>query len=343
MMTGLERYRRVCVIGAGAVGGVLAFKLSRAGFSVTVVDVGEQLRAIRLNGLTYVSIAGDRQVENVRAISQVADAGPQDAVVLAVKSHDLELATHGIERLFHPETIVLTLQNGIPWWYFEGTDGPHRNRSLATLDAKGVLRHRIEAHRIIGTVALIAVELAGPAVARHIEGNRFVIGELDGRNTERLRSLQEALSAAELKCHVTNDIRGEIWLKALGSVSFNPISALAHATFTDICSLPESRDLARQLMEEAHQVGERLGVHFRKTVDERLRGAEAVGAHKSSMLQDVEAGRPLEIEALIGAILELSRISGTPAPATQAIYACVKLLNSSIMANRVGVAPATWR
>ncbi len=334
---GKPKPTRVCVVGAGAIGGLVAAKLALAGNIVTVIDVGPHFAAIRDKGLRLIGEDGKETVAKVKAAETPAEAGPQDVVILAVKAHYLEQVARGVEAMLEPETVILTVQNGLPWWYFQRLGGPYDGRALQSLDPTGVLAKTIDAKRIIGCVVYPAAAVPAPGVIRHVEGDRFPIGELDGRISDRAKWLHDVLVAAGLKSRVLPDIRSEIWLKAWGNLSFNPISALAHAPLVDICQFPETRKLAGTMMREAQEVAEKLGVTFRHTVEKRIEGAEAVGAHKTSMLQDVEAGRSLETEALIGSILEMARLTNTPAPSIEAIYACVKLLNRMMLVEHSGV------
>ncbi|MGB7540384.1 MAG: 2-dehydropantoate 2-reductase, partial [Burkholderiales bacterium] len=223
-------------------------------------------------------------------------------------------------------TMVVTTQNGLPWWYFQNFSGPHRGYRLKTADANGVIEQNIEARRIIGCVVYPAGEILSPGVVKHLEGDRFPVGELDGSESERVKQVSEVLAAAGLKAPVLADIRSEIWLKLWGNMSFNPISALTHATLVDICQEPATRALAADMMREAQAIGEKLGVTFRVPLDKRIAGAEKVGKHKTSTLQDVEAGRPVEVDALIGSVIELGELTGTPTPAIRAVHALLKLL-----------------
>ncbi|MEK7244465.1 MAG: 2-dehydropantoate 2-reductase [Pseudomonadota bacterium] len=322
---------RICVVGAGAIGGLMAAKLALAGNPVTVVDVGRHLAAIRDKGLKLIWENGKEYIAKVKAVASLAEAGPQDLVILAVKAHFLDQAARDLEAVLEPETMVMTVQNGLPWWYFQRLGGAHDGHTLESLDPSGVLARKIAPERIIGCVVYPAAAVVEPGVIRHVEGDRFPIGELDGRETERVKTVHDVLVAAGFKSRVLADIRSEIWLKAWGNLSFNPISALSHATLADICRFPETRQLAGEMMKEAQAVAEKLGVAFRHSIDKRIEGAEAVGAHKTSMLQDVEAGRSLETEALIGSILEMAKLTGTHAPSIQAVYACVKLLNRTML------------
>ena len=228
--------------------------------------------------------------------------------------------------------MVVTLINGIPWWYFHRLGGEFDGRQIDSVDPGGRIAAHIEAERIIGSVVYPAAELVEPGVVRVIEGNRFTIGELNGERTERIEKLSAALIRAGFKAPVSKDIRSELWIKLWGNLSFNPISALSHATLEDICRFPPSRALAAAMMAEAQAVAEKLGVQFKISLDKRIAGAEAVGAHKTSMLQDVEAGRALEIEALVGAVVELGRITTTPTPTINAIYAATQLLAHTLAA-----------
>lgn len=329
---------RICVIGAGAIGGLMAAKLALAGNDVSVIDRGPHLDAIRENGLRLIWEDGTEYLaRNIKAYETCAEAGEQDLVILGLKAHYLEMVARELGPLMGPETMIVTVQNGIPWWYFHNHGGPFDGRRLETLDPDGVLGKHIDGDRIIGCVVYPAAAVPEPGVIKHVEGDRFPIGELDGSESERVVRLKEALEGAGFRSRVLDDIRSEIWLKAWGNLSFNPISALTHATLVDICEFPETRRLAHQMMEEAQTVGETLNITFRHTIDKRIAGAEGVGAHKTSMLQDVEGGRSLETEALIGAILELAKLTEIPCPHIESVYACVKLLNKVMVTQRVGV------
>jgi ketopantoate reductase/2-keto-4-pentenoate hydratase/2-oxohepta-3-ene-1,7-dioic acid hydratase in catechol pathway len=336
-LLGAPKPIRICVVGAGAIGGLMAAKLAQAGNEVTVIDVGQQLAAIQKNGLTLRWHDGKEFTAKVRGVASAAEAGPQDLVILAVKAHLLENVTRDIDAMLGPDTVIMTVQNGLPWWYFQHLGGPYDGQKLTSLDPTGILNKKIEAGRIIGCVVYPAAAVVEPGVIHHVEGDRFPIGELDGKDTERVKKVHDVLVGAGLKSRVLPDIRSEIWLKAWGNLSFNPISALSHATLEDICRFEETRKLAADMMREAQVVAEKLGVKFRHTIEKRIQGAESVGAHKTSMLQDVEAGRALETEALIGSILEMARITNTPAPSIEAVYALVKLLNKVMVETGSGV------
>ena len=328
---------RICVVGAGAIGGLMAAKLALAGNEVTVIDVGLQLDAIKKNGLKLIWHDGKEFTAKVRGVASAAEAGQQDLIILAVKAHLLENVVRDLDALLGPDTVIMTVQNGLPWWYFQHLGGQYDGHKMQSLDPTGILSRKVDPGRIIGCVVYPAASVPEPGVIRHVEGDRFPIGELDGKETERVKKVHDVLVAAGLKSRVLNDIRSEIWLKAWGNLSFNPISALSHATLEDICRFEETRKLAGDMMREAQIVAEKLGVKFRHTIEKRIQGAEAVGRHKTSMLQDVEAGRALETEALIGSILEMARITNTPAPSIEAVYACVKLLNKVMVETGSGV------
>ena len=239
-----------------------------------------------------------------------------------------------MRALFGPQTMVVTMINGIPWWYFHKLAGPYEGRSLSSVDPDGLIAAHIEPERIIGSVVYPAAELVEPGLVRVIEGNRFTLGELDGSRSERVEALAQVMMKAGFKSPVSRDIRSEIWLKLWGNLSFNPISALSHATLEDICRHPLARGLAASMMGEAQAIGEKLGVQFKVSLDKRIAGAEAVGAHKTSMLQDVEHGRALELEALVGSVVELGRITETPTPHIDAIYAATSLLGHTLAQGR---------
>jgi len=313
-------------------------KLALAGEQVTVIDQGAHLKAIQENGLKLIWEDGTEHVAEVAlATDKVKDAGQQDLIFLALKAHYLEQVAKKIDHLCGPDTMIVTVQNGIPWWYFQKHGGEHDGKPLETLDPDGILGKYIDADKIVGCVVYPAASIEAPGVIRHVEGDRFPIGELDGSESPRLQKLHDTLVNAGFRSRILDDIRSEIWLKAWGNLSFNPISALTHATLVDICQFPETRKLTESMMGEAQAVAEKLGITFRHTIEKRIDGAESVGSHKTSMLQDVEAGRSLETEALIGAILELSHITEIPAPSIEAVYACVKLLNKVMLLEGAGV------
>ena len=334
---GPTKLMRVCVVGAGAIGGLMAAKLAQGGHPVTVIDMGAHLAAIRERGLKLIWEDGSEQTAEVRAVESAAEAGPQDLVILAVKAHFLDQVVREIDAMLEPATMIMTVQNGLPWWYFQKHGGQHDGHKLETLDPSGILSRKIDSDRVLGCVVYPAAHVAAPGVIHHAEGDRFPIGELDGKETERAKWVHDVLVSAGLKSRILSDIRSEIWLKAWGNLSFNPISALSHATLVEICQFPETRALAADMMREAQAVAGKLGIKFRHTIEKRIEGAEGVGAHKTSMLQDVELGRSLETEALVGSILELAKLTDTPAPSIQAVYACVKLLNKVMLTEGGGV------
>jgi 2-dehydropantoate 2-reductase len=316
---------RICVFGAGAIGGLLALKLAASGEEVTVIARGAHLAAIRERGLTLLE-EGREEVARVRATDRAAEAGPHDVVVLAMKAHQVAPVVGDVNALVGPRTVIVTAQNGIPWWYFAKHGGEHEGKRLESVDPGGVIAATLDVARVVGSIIYPAAELEAPGVIRHVEGNRVTLGELDGAETERVRALAEVLRRAGFKARVTPDIRSELWVKLWGNCTFNPISALTHATLAEITGFPAVRALAAAMMREAQAVGEKLGARFVIPLEKRMAGAESVGAHKTSMLQDMEAGRPTELEALLGAVVELGRITGTPTPNLDAVYALAGLL-----------------
>ncbi len=328
---------KICVVGAGAIGGLMGAKLALAGNDVTIIDKGAHLEAIAKNGLKLIWEDGGEHIAQVKAVDSAAAAGPQDLVILAVKAHFLEQIARESEAMMRPDTIIMTVQNGLPWWYFHKQGGEHDGKRLDSLDPTGILTKHIDTDRIIGCVVYPGAAVTAPGVIQHVEGDRFPIGELDGSESERASKLLALLEDAGFRSRILDDIRSEIWLKAWGNLSFNPISALTHATLVSICQFAETRQLAADMMREAQDIAEALGVTFRHTIEKRIAGAESVGAHKTSMLQDVEAGRSLETEALIGSILEMGKMVGKQAPSIKAVYACVKLLNKEMLLQGGGV------
>jgi 2-dehydropantoate 2-reductase len=322
---------RICIVGAGAIGGMLGVKLARAGAEVTLIARGAHLDAILRDGLTLRS--ADGQSETARPALATADmgaAGTHDYVIVAVKAQALPALAAPMRALYGPETALVYAQNGIPWWYFMGHGGPHEGRRVEAVDPGGVIAANTEVERVIGCVVYPAAAIAAPGVIDHIEGNRFTLGEPDGTKSARAQALAQLMSAVGLRAPVRSDIRNELWLKLWGNLSFNPISALTRATMDRIIAEPLTRGLAVAMMAEAQQVAEALGVRFPIDIERRIAMAAEIGAHKTSMLQDVEAGRSTEVDALVGAVAELGRLVGVPTPHIDAIYAVARLLDRSL-------------
>jgi 2-dehydropantoate 2-reductase len=322
---------RVCIVGAGAIGGLLGVRLARAGEPVSVLARGDTLAAIRSNGLTLVESDGNVVVAaEVEADDDLGAFGPQDVIVLAIKAHQIAEIAPRLDALYHDDTVVVPVQNGVPWWFFQRFPGPFEGRRVESLDPDGTIEQHIPTDRIIGCIAYPAAERDKPGVIRLVEGDRFPVGELDGARSERATALAQALSQAGFTSRVLTDIRSHVWVKALGNLALNPISALTGGTLVEICQWPATRQLAATMMGEAVAIAEKLGLRLRISIEQRLEGAEQVGAHKTSMLQDVEAGRHLEIAPLIGAFVELGRLTETPMPATEAVYSLVSLLDTRL-------------
>jgi 2-dehydropantoate 2-reductase len=333
---------RICVVGAGAMGGFLGVKLAISGQDVTFIDIGDQLCAIQEKGIKLIMEDGTEHIlRDAKATDSFPEAGPHDVVILALKAHHIQEVAEKMPALYESDTYVITIQNGIPWWYFQKHGGKFEGRRLVSLDPTGIIEANIPSERIIGCIAYPAATVSEPGVVRQVEGIRFPLGELDDKESDRCLKLVQVLLGAGFKSYILDNIRSEIWLKAWGTLSFNPISALTHATLVDICRFPETRHLAAKMMKEAQEIAGKLGIQFRHTIERRITGAEGVGAHKTSMLQDVEAGRALETEALIGSVMELAQLTETPAPAIEAVNACAKLLNKTFLNinARVGLIP----
>ncbi|QWD93443.1 2-dehydropantoate 2-reductase [Polynucleobacter asymbioticus] len=327
---------KICVIGGGgAIGGYLAVMLARAGNEVTVVARGATLAAIQERGLALIM---DDQPEpliaQVKAVEKITDVKNPDLVILAVKAHQVEPIVDDLANIMGPKTILIPMQNGIPWWYFQKLAGPFQDHSVETVDAGGKTKKAINPENIIGCVVYPATFTQAPGVIRHVEGNRFPIGELNGQVTERIQAVSEVMVAAGFKSPVLEDIRSEIWLKLWGNMTFNPISALTHGTLEGICQYPLTRELARSMMAEAQTIAEKLGVTFRVDIERRIAGAEKVGKHKTSMLQDLEAGRSLEVDALLGSVIELGKITETPTPCLNTVFALTKYLDENVQASK---------
>ncbi len=322
---------KIAIIGAGAIGGYVGVKLALAGEDMTFIVRGANLAAIRKNGIKLVMHDGSEHIaRNVKATNHYAEAGVQDMVILAMKAHQLEAVANDVPQLLGPNTSVVTMQNGVPYWYFHKHGGALAGSRLQSVDPSGLIGEKIPASHVIGCVVYPASELVEPGVVRHIEGDRFPVGELDGSTSERVTVIANTFIKAGFKAPVLDNIRAEIWLKLWGNLTFNPISALSHSTLVDICQYPLTRELAANMMAEAQAVANKLGITFRVSIDKRIGGAEKVGKHKTSMLQDVEAGRAPEIDALVGSVVELGKLTGTPTPHIDATYALVKLLGKTM-------------
>ena len=329
---------RFCIVGAGAIGGFVGAKLAAAGEDVTFLARWKNLDAIRTRGMTVKMQDGSViEARGAKATDSMAAVGHVDCVILALKSHQVEAVVHQLEPLYGPKTTVITMQNGIPFWYFHKHGGALEGTRVKAVDPRGVCMDGIPAERIIGCVVYPATELVAPGVVRHIEGDRFPLGEIDGSVSNRVKDLCDIFVKSGLKSPVLDNIRNEIWLKLWGNLTFNPISALTHATLQDICEFPLGRELSANMMREAQAVAEKLGASFRVTLEKRIDGAAKVGRHKTSMLQDVEAGRAIEIDALVGSVVELGVLTGVPTPTITAIYQATKLLAHTMDTEKIAV------
>ena len=318
---------KICVVGAGAIGGMLGVKLALSGHDVTLILRGANLQAVQENGLTLIEESGNELLAKpVKATSNIAEAGVQDLIILGLKAHQVAAVAPDLPQLMHSATRVVTMQNGIPWWYFYKLPGAYTDRPVRAVDPDGMIAKFLPIDSVIGSVVYPASEVIRPGVIKVIEGNRFTLGEIDGSDTPSIRAVSDAFKAAGFKAPVSTDIRSEIWLKVWGNLSFNPISALTHSTLEDICTYAPTRELAASMMTEAQAIGEKLGVHFKVSLEKRIAGAQAVGQHKTSMLQDVEQGRALELQALVASVIELGHVTGTPTPHIHAVYALTSLL-----------------
>jgi 2-dehydropantoate 2-reductase len=322
---------KICIVGAGAIGGMLGVKLALTGHDVTLILRGANLEAVQQNGLTLIEENGNELLAKpIKATANLAQAGVQDLIILGLKAHQVSAVAADLPPLMHSGTRVVTMQNGIPWWYFHKLPGNYTGMPVRAVDPDGLIAQSIPIDSVIGSVVYPASEVIRPGVIKVIEGNRFTLGEIDGTDTPSLRAISDAFKAAGFKAPVSTDIRSEIWLKVWGNLSFNPISALTHATLEDICLYPPTRALAASMMTEAQTIGEKLGVQFKVSLEKRIAGAQAVGAHKTSMLQDVEQGRALELQALVASVLELGQITHTPTPTIEAVYALASLLANNL-------------
>jgi 2-dehydropantoate 2-reductase len=315
---------KICIFGAGAIGGYMGAKLAKAGADVSLVARGPHLAAMREKGLTLIE-EDETFTVPVQASDKAEDLGPQDYVVITLKAHSVPPVVPKMAPLIGNHTTIVSGVNGIPWWYFYGIEGPLANTRLESVDPGGAQWEGFGPERVLGCVVYPAAEVVEPGVVRHIEGNRFSLGEPSGEKSERALRLSDALQAVGLKAPVRPRIRDEIWVKLWGNLSFNPISALTHATLDVLCTDAGTRGVAREMMLEAQAIAESLGVKFPIDVDRRIDGGAAVGAHRTSMLQDLDAGRPMEIDALVTSVQELGRLSGIATPTIDTVLALVRL------------------
>jgi 2-dehydropantoate 2-reductase len=314
------------IVGAGAIGAYIGARMARAGLDVTLFARGPHLRAMQERGVRVIS-AEEEFEARPRIVGTLEEAGLADVVFLTVKAHSLPQLAPQLRPVLGPDTAVVSTQNGVPWWYFQGLGGACENLRLERVDPGGAITAAIEPRRVIGSLVYFATEIVEPGVVRHDEGNRISLGEPDGTRSERCRRIAEALIASGLRCPVTARIRHEIWVKTLGNVAFNPVSALTGATLGQMTRDPEVSALVRNIMQETEAVATQLGIELPISIELRIAGAKKVGEHKTSMLQDLEAGRPMELEAVVGAVVELGERLGVPMPHTAAVYACTKLLS----------------
>lgn len=313
------------IVGAGAIGAYVGARMARAGFDVTLFARGPHLKAMQEHGVQVKSAEGDFQARP-RIVGSLEAAGHADVVFLGVKAHSLPQLAPQLKAVLGPDSTVVSTQNGIPWWYFQGFGGEWEGLRLERVDPGGVISSAIEARQVVGSIIYFATEITEPGVIQHTEGNRITLGEPDGTRSDRIRAIAEALIASGFRCPVTTRIRHEIWVKVLGNSSFNPVSALTRATLAQMARDPGVCSIIRSIMQEVEAVSLKLGMELPISIDQRIAGAEKVGEHKTSMLQDLEAGRPMELEALVGAVVELGERVGLPMPCTRTVYSCTKLL-----------------
>ncbi|MGD9294203.1 MAG: 2-dehydropantoate 2-reductase [Roseobacter sp.] len=315
---------KICIFGAGAIGGYMGVKLAQAGADVSLVARGPHLAAMKEKGLTLIE-EGNQTTVQVTASDNPEDLGPQDYVIVTLKAHSVPPVVPKMQPLIGDHTTIVSGVNGVPWWYFHKLDGPLEGTRLESVDPGNAQWDGFGPDRVLGCVVYPAAEVSEPGTINHIEGNRFSLGEPDGSKSERAMALSKALASAGLKAPVRPRLRDEIWVKLWGNLSFNPISALTHATLEVLCTDAGTRAVARGMMVEAQEIAEKLGVKFPIDVDRRIDGGAAVGAHRTSMLQDLDAGRPMEIDALVGSVQELGRVTETPTPTIDTVLALVKL------------------
>ncbi len=313
------------IVGAGAIGAYVGARMARAGFDVTLFARGPHLKAMQEHGVQVKSAEGDFQARP-RIVGSLEAAGHANVVFLGVKAHSLPQLAPQLKAVLGPESTVVSTQNGIPWWYFQGFGGPWEGLRLERIDPGGVISAAIEACRVVGSIVYFSTEITAPGVIQHTDGNRISIGEPDGTRSDRCRRIAEALVASGFRCPITTHIRQEIWVKIMGNASLNPVSALTRATLAQMVRDPGVAEVIRKIMQEVEAVSQRFGMELPVSIEQRMAGAEKVGEHKTSMLQDLEAGRPMELEALVGSVVELGEKVGVAMNTTRMVYSCAKLL-----------------
>jgi 2-dehydropantoate 2-reductase len=321
---------KICVFGAGAIGGMLGVLLARAGQQVSLVARGAHLEAMKRDGVRLL-IDGEERVAHVPCTDDAHHLGPQDLVLLTLKAHSLPAALPGIAPLLGPDTAIVTGTNGIPYWFFDRFGGPLQGAMLQSIDPGGRQMRLFGAQRAIGCVLNPAADVVAPGVIRHVHGRKFPIGEPDGRTSERVLQLQQALQAAGLEAPIRADIRDEIWLKLWGNLCLSPISALTHATLDRLVADADVSAVCLAMMEEARRVGDCIGVTLRVDARKRLAGAASIGAHKISMLLDVEHGRPLEIDPIVTVVQEIARRVAVPTPTIDIVAALIRLRERELL------------
>ena len=319
---------KFAIVGAGAIGAFVGAMLAKSGEDVTLIARGPHLRAMQEHGVRVRGEIGEFEAHPA-VTEDPATVGEVDVVLLTLKAHSLPAMAPRLAPLIGRETAVVSAQNGIPWWYFYRHGGPWENTQLESVDPGGVITQHIDSARVIGCIVYPSTSIIEPGVIEHTEGNRFAIGEPDGTKSDRCRAIADTFIKAGLRCPIRTNIRHDMWVKLMGNVAYNPISALTRATLIEIVQFPKTRKLAAAIMREAESVAQKLGIEMGVSIEQRLDGAEKVGHHKTSMLQDIESGRPLELEAIVGAVVELGEKMELSLPNTKAVYACAKLLSQS--------------
>ena len=316
---------RFAIVGAGAIGAFMGAMLKKSGEDVTLIARGAHLRAMQERGVRVRGAIGNFEAHPA-VTNDPANVGEVDVVLLTLKAHSLPAMAPRLAPLIGRQTSVVSAQNGVPWWYFYRHGGPWDGTQLESVDPGGVITQHIDSARVIGCIVYPSASIAEPGVIEHTEGNRFAIGEPDGLKSDRCREIADVFIKAGLRCPIRSNIRHDMWVKLMGNVAYNPISALTGATLIEIVQSPETRELAAAIMSEADSVAKKLGIEIGVTIEQRLEGAEKVGHHKTSMLQDIEAGKPTELEAIVGAVVELGEKLGLSLPNTKSVYERVKLL-----------------
>ena len=319
---------RVCIFGAGAIGGMLGFLLNKQGMDVTLIARREHYKAIKKNGLTFISSEYNiEETQKFKIFDNLDTLGKFDLVINGLKAHSANETAELVSTLLHEKTIILPTLNGIPWWFFYKFQGNLSNYQLQSVDPGQKQWKYMKPQKVLGCVVYPAATIAKPGVIKHIEGKRFILGEPDGSKSERAKIISNILIKSGLKAPISKDIRSDIWLKLIGNSSFNPLSVITQNTLKEMCENEDTKNIIEEMMSEVIFIGEKLNIKMRLTIEKRIEGAKNVGDHKTSTLQDYENKRPLELNALINSLIELGKLTNVKTPTLNTIYRIAKFFS----------------